>query len=60
VGDTVNVAARIEGHTKVAGKPILIDQFTRDGLSEGVQAETLGEVLFKGKQQPIRIFSVRA
>jgi len=60
VGDTVNVAARIEAHTKEAGKPILIDQFTREGLSDDVRAEALGEVVFKGKQQPIHIFSVRA
>lgn len=60
VGDTVNVAARIEQHTKVVGKPILIDQYTREGLSGDVHSETLGEVLFKGKQQPIHIFSIRA
>lgn len=59
VGDTVNVAARIENHTKVAGKPILVDQYTREGLPDGIHIEELGEVLFKGKQQPIHIFSIR-
>jgi len=58
VGDTVNLAARIESHTKVAGKPILIDQFTREGLSDSIQTEDLGEVIFKGKQQAMRVFSV--
>ena len=58
VGDTVNIAARIESHTKVVGKPILIDQYTREGLSQQIQVEDLGEVLFKGKQQAIQIFSV--
>ena len=29
VGDTVNVAARLESHTKVAKRPILIDENTR-------------------------------
>jgi class 3 adenylate cyclase len=60
VGDTVNVAARIENHTKVAGKPILIDQTTRENLPKEIHSEALGEVLFKGKQQPIHIFFVRA
>jgi class 3 adenylate cyclase len=58
VGDTVNLAARIESHTKVAGKPVLIDQYTREGVSNLIQAEDLGEVVFKGKEQPIRIYSV--
>jgi class 3 adenylate cyclase len=60
VGDTVNLAARIESHTKVVGKPILIDHYTREGLSEQTQAKDLGEVLFKGKQQPIQIFAVNS
>ena len=29
VGDTVNLAARLESHTKVVGKPILIDDATQ-------------------------------
>lgn len=60
VGDTVNLAARIEEHTKIAGKPILIDRNTREGLSDSIQVESLGELLFKGKQHPTHIFSVRA
>ena len=60
VGDTVNLAARIESHTKVVGKPILIDQYTHEGISAGIQVEDLGEVIFKGKQQAIRIFSVNS
>ncbi len=58
VGDTVNLAARIEAHTKVAGCPILVDENTRHGLSDGVSVQTLGPVLFKGKQQAVNIFSV--
>lgn len=58
VGDTVNLAARIEDHTKQAARPILIDQYTREGLSGDVDVEALGPMLFKGKQQPIHIFSV--
>ena len=60
VGDTVNLAARIESHTKVAGQPILIDQYTRDGLSDSLQVEDLGDVIFKGKEQATRVFAVHA
>jgi class 3 adenylate cyclase len=59
VGDTVNLAARIEAHTKVAGRPILVDQNTRKDLPEEIAVEALGPVLFKGKQQPVEIFGVK-
>ena len=58
VGDAVNVAARIENHTKVSGRPILIDQSTSEGLSGDVKIEILGPVMFKGKKQPVQIFAV--
>ena len=58
VGDAVNVAARIENHTKVSGRPVLIDQSTSEGLSEDVKIEILGPVMFKGKKQPVQIFAV--
>jgi adenylate cyclase len=59
VGDTVNIAARIEGHTKVVDRPILIDQYTYEGLPGDIQIEPLGPMLFKGKQQPIHIFAIK-
>ena len=59
VGDTVNIAARIENYTKEAQRPILIDQYTREGLPNDIEVEALGQMLFKGKQQPIHIFSVK-
>ena len=58
VGDTVNLASRIESHTKVVGKPILIDRFTREELSSEINVEDLGEIVFKGKHQAVNVFSV--
>jgi adenylate cyclase len=58
VGDTVNLAARIEAHTKAVNCPILVDENTRNGLPETVAVESLGPVLFKGKQQTVNVFSV--
>ena len=58
VGDTVNVAARLESHTKVAKRPILIDENTRGGLGDGIVVEPQGEVLMKGKTEPINVYAV--
>jgi class 3 adenylate cyclase len=58
IGDTVNLASRIESHTKVALRPLLIDHNTRMGLSDSYRLEDLGPALFKGKQHPVNIFSV--
>jgi class 3 adenylate cyclase len=58
VGDTVNLAARLESHTKVAGVPILIDEVTRQSLSDAIQVENLGTVAIKGKVQEVCIYSI--
>ena len=58
VGDTVNIAARIEKHTKETQRPILIDRYTKEGLPNDIEVEALGPVLFQGKQRPIHIFAV--
>ncbi|HEX9013834.1 MAG TPA: adenylate/guanylate cyclase domain-containing response regulator [Anaerolineaceae bacterium] len=58
VGDTVNLAARLESHTKVVGQPILIDEATRGGLTPSLKVEEQGQVMLKGKTQEVRIFSV--
>ena len=60
VGDTVNLAARLESHTKIAGVPILIDEITRQSLSETIRVEDLGTVAIKGKVQDAHIYSVPA
>ncbi len=58
IGDTVNLAARIESYTKEAQRPILIDENTRVGLPDSFALEALGPVMFKGKTQAVNIFSV--
>lgn len=58
VGDTVNVAARLEAHTKLAGQQILIDETTRQGLSDLIRVESLGPVQVKGKTMHVNVYSV--
>jgi adenylate cyclase len=58
VGDTVNVAARLESHTKVLKRPILIDENTRDGLDDGIAVEAQGEVVVRGRAEPVKVYAV--
>ncbi len=58
IGDTVNLASRIEDYTKQAGMPILISENTKMGLSETYKIEFLGSVTFKGKHHAVGVYSV--
>jgi len=58
VGDTVNVAARLEAQTKELSRPILIDENTRAGLGDTVSIEPQGELSLKGKLEPVRVYAV--
>jgi class 3 adenylate cyclase len=58
IGDTVNVAARLEAHTKVADRRILVDGATREGLRGAIELESLGPVTMRGKTQPVDVFGV--
>ena len=58
VGDTVNLAARLEAHTKEAHRPILLDGAACAWLGPGFALEALGEVLFKGKREATAIYAL--
>ena len=58
IGDTVNLAARLEAHTRIAKRPILVDAATRAELGDGVPVEPLGSAQFKGKAAPVEVFAV--
>jgi class 3 adenylate cyclase len=58
VGDTANLAAHLEAHTKVVGQPILIDENTKNGLGEGIRVESHGTAQFKTRSQTAQIYSV--
>jgi class 3 adenylate cyclase len=58
VGDTVNLAAHLEAHTKVLGQPILIDDHTRVGLDPALRVESHGPVQFKTRSQAVAVYSV--
>jgi class 3 adenylate cyclase len=58
IGDTVNLAARLEAHTKVAGHAILIDDATRAELPAAIATEALGPVSIRGKSRPVDVYAV--
>ncbi len=58
IGMTVNLAARLESHTKAVGREILIDAETCAGLTDAVAPTLVGTVAFKGFSAPLDVFSV--
>ncbi|WP_163996990.1 adenylate/guanylate cyclase domain-containing protein [Pyxidicoccus caerfyrddinensis] len=56
IGDTVNLASRIEGLTKKAGVPVLVSQATRDRAGTGFQWEPVTQAPVPGKSQPVATF----
>lgn len=58
IGDTVNLAARLEAHTKEAGRGILVDGDTQAALAEHMPTERLGEVRFKGKAAAVPVYAL--
>ena len=57
IGDTVNLAARLEG--RAAQGQVLIGQNTYDKVKDRVLAEHLGALPVKGKQAPVEIWLVK-
>ncbi len=58
IGDTVNLAARLEAHTKLALRPVLIDAATHARLPPSFAAEALGAVQFHGKAAPVEVYAL--
>ncbi|MDJ0849082.1 MAG: adenylate/guanylate cyclase domain-containing protein [Myxococcota bacterium] len=57
IGDTVNVASRIEGLTKRVRAPILVSETTRRHAGEAVAFSAGGAMEVKGKSEPLRVFA---
>jgi len=58
IGDTVNLASRLESHTRAAGCDVLIDDDTCLALAGRLPTTALGPVSLKGKAQAVQVFSV--
>ncbi len=58
IGDAVNLGSRLESLNKQYGTRIIISDATRTQLSGSYQLRSLGDVVVKGKTQPVAIFEV--
>jgi adenylate cyclase len=59
IGDTVNVASRIESLTKAAGEPLLASQATRTLAGDAFTWTPVAPMEVKGKEAPIDTFVPR-
>ncbi|MBS0526958.1 MAG: HAMP domain-containing protein [Proteobacteria bacterium] len=58
LGDTVNLAARLEELNKQYGTRILVSQSTRNACGETFRFDSLGSVTVRGRSESVAIFSV--
>ena len=58
VGETVNLASRLQDLTKELGHDILISANTRNGLGDEFTVKPLPATTVKGKSQPLEIYAL--
>src|SRR6185295_1476381 len=58
MGDTVNLAARLEGINKLYGSTIICTEATVQAAGDEFVVRELDWVRVRGKQQPVRIFEL--
>ena len=58
IGDTVNLASRLEGLTKLYGSKIVISQAVCDELDESLNVLLLDSVKVKGKKEAVFVYRV--
>ena len=58
IGDAVNLGSRLESLNKQYGTRIIISDVTRSHLTRDYPFRPLGDVVVKGKTQPVAIFEV--
>ena len=57
IGDTVNIASRIEGLTKQAGTPVLVSAATRDRVGARYTWRAFPPMSVRGKAEPMALFA---
>jgi len=59
IGDTTNIAARLQGLSRVLESPILIHSSTYEQAKDRIIAEELPPVELKGKSEKQRVYKVK-
>ncbi len=60
IGDTVNLASRLEGKTKELGVGLVISEDTKERLEGKIVARRLSEITVKGREKPVVVYEVTA
>lgn len=58
IGDTVNIASRLEGLNKLFGTKIILSESTYSLIQNAFEVRELDYVAVKGKNKPIRIYEL--
>ena len=59
LGDSVNLGSRLEGTNKEYETRIIISEWTRAAVKDGIVTRRLGAVRVKGKKVPVGIYELR-
>lgn len=59
VGDTVNVAARVEGLTKEYGRPLLVSAATLDLAKGTYEVDRVGDIEIRGRVKSLEMFAIQ-
>ncbi|HJV86427.1 MAG TPA: adenylate/guanylate cyclase domain-containing protein [Noviherbaspirillum sp.] len=57
IGDTVNLASRLEGANKLYGTGILLSHATVDALQGDIACRPIDKICVKGKREPIEVYT---
>jgi adenylate cyclase len=58
IGDTVNLASRLESATKELGVEILVSEYTYHAVRGSFQFREMGAVQVRGRSEPVRTYAV--
>jgi adenylate cyclase len=60
IGDSVNLASRLEGANKEYGTHIMITELTQERVNSKIISRELDMIRVKGKEKPVKVFEVVA
>ncbi len=58
IGDTVNIASRLESATKKLQKEIIFSEDLKNKISEDIHARSIGLINIRGREKTMRVYSI--
>jgi adenylate cyclase len=58
IGDTVNLASRLEGANKIYGTSVLISEYTFQQVEERVEVREVGTLQVRGRRASVRVYEL--